>query len=213
MFFLHSRLKNYARQKILKSHAVLNMVGSLVENVVCSLLETIVLGSVSYVVKHTISPWRWMDVIVVDIGFNIVYILYVMATVRANLHHILHPGCRKIARKILGLDLRDPWGFLKLKYTILTIGMGGVLMVLHIVEDPIATAWIVCVETLAIQLGVDTWQLHGENIHDYVVTNLEPRPKITIFTPPNSPKTPKEEEDEKTPKILNVDVDDSCFTL
>ena len=209
--FFWTKAKGYAKRKLLESKAVIGMVGQLVENVVCTILETIVIGSTSYVIKEFVSPWTWTDVLFVDIGVNVAYILFLMPLVRLHFHKLFKKPCQKIGRKILGLDIRDPWAFLKLKYSIMTTIMTVLLIVFHSIQDVASFARLLCFETMIIQMSVDVWNFHGEEIQEYVATNLEPKPQVHIFrekeesklpttpTPPASP-TPQ------TPRLLNATV-------
>ena len=99
--FFWSQAKSYAKKKLLGSKAIVAMVGQMVENVICTILETIVIGSTSYVVKEFVSPWSWTDVLVVDIGFNVTYMLCFMQVTRAHFHKLFKHPCQKIGRKIL----------------------------------------------------------------------------------------------------------------
>ncbi len=213
--FFWSKAKKYAKHKLLASKAVVGLVGQLVENAVCMVLETIVIGSTSYIVKEFVSPWTLTDVLFVDIGFNVAYILFAMPLVRPHFHKLFKKPCQKIGRKILGLDIRDPWAFLKLKYSILIVIMTVLLILFHSIEDIASFARLICFETFAIQLSVDLWNLHGDKIQDYVVMNLEPNPQVQIFkeekeTPkplqPHLPISPKTSKTSGTSNLLNATV-------
>lgn len=176
-------IKDYAKRKVLASKAVLGMVGQVVENVLCTILETVVIGSIGFVAKEVVSPWEVTDVLLVDVGFNVAYILFGMVHVRRAFHSVFKKPCQLIARKVLGLDLRDTWAFLKLKYSAMIIGMGAVCVAVHSIHDVPYFVRLLCMETLLIQISVDAWNLHGDDIQVYVATAMEPRPYVQVFDP------------------------------
>jgi hypothetical protein len=199
MFFLGDQLKRYAKKKLLGSKAVVGMVGAFVENVACTIVEMVVIGSTSYVVKEFVSPWWWTDVLVVDVGFNVTYVLLAMQHVRAHFHTLFKKPCQKIGRKIMGLDIRNPWAFLKIKYSIMCIIMCVVLLFVHTVHDIASFSRLMCMETLLIQVSVDTWHFHKEDIQEYVTLHLEPKPRVRIIHEGEG----EEEEEEKTPSTTS----------
>jgi hypothetical protein len=222
MFFVKDRVKNYAKKQLLGSNVVLGMVGQLVENVVCTLLETIFIGSITFVMKTFLSPWTATDV-VIDIGANVTYVLFGMVHVRHTFHTLFKKPCQAIARKVLGLDIRDPWAFLKIKYTIMCSIMGFVLVGVHSVQNIGFFVSVLCFETFVIQLSVDTWQMFGEDIVECVATNMEPVPTFRVLTiepvveiEPHVYKQEEEEEEESkqaTPRILGAMILDDQFAI
>ena len=225
MFFLGDQLKSYAKKKLLGSKAVVGVVGAFVENVVCTVVEMVVIGSTSYVVKEFVSPWWWTDVLVVDVGFNVTYVLLGMQHVRAHFHTLFKKPCQQIGRKIMGLDIRNPWAFLKIKYSITCVIMCLVLLFVHTVHDIASFSRLMCMETLLIQASVDTWRFRKNEIQEYVTFQLEPKPRVRILREEEE-DTKKETRDKKappisspsewkgpgTPRILDAVVYDDCFS-
>lgn len=177
-------MTDYAKRAVLGSSAVVGMVGRLVESVACTMVESVVVGSVSYVLKEFVSPWMWTDVVVVDIGLNVVYILCAMDHVRTHFHHLFKRPCRRLARKILGLDIRDPWAFLRLKYTVMTTVMMTILVIVCSVPNLAEFVVLLYSETLVVHVIVDTWHMRGDRIRIFVSDQLNrmgTRPSVRIF--------------------------------
>ena len=177
-------MTDYAKRAVLGSSAVVGMVGRFVESVACTILESIVVGSVSYVLKEVISPWAWTDVVVVDIGLNVVYILCAMDHVRAHFHYLFKKPCRRLARKILGLDIRDPWAFLKLKYTIMVAVMATIMVAMYCIQNIVVFVVLLFSETLVVHVLVDTWHMRGDRIRFLVsdqLGRLGPKPSVRVF--------------------------------
>ena len=177
-------LKSYAKRKLLGSKAIINMVASVVETATCVVLETIVLGSCLFVVKEFVCPFDWMDVLLVDVGCNVVYVVTSMQTVRAHLHPLLDRPCKQMARKILGLDIRNPWEFIKIKYTMLSTAICLLCLFLYNVNDVAAFLRLTCVEVFLIHACVDVWTFRGKDISTYIEEQLEPRPEVKLLKPP-----------------------------
>lgn len=178
MFFLQNRLGKVAKKALLGSATVVNLAGMFVENVVCTLLESIGLGVWGYGLKSFVSPNEVLDVVLVDIGMSIMYVLYGLPVFRTWFHdHFKHP-CRKLGRKILGLDIRDQYAFLKIKYTCLFLGSCIVLVSLEQITDLKAMIRLCLIETMVVHGIIDTWKLKKTEIQEY----LEPLPKTKIVT-------------------------------
>jgi hypothetical protein len=201
-----SSLKSYAKKKLLGSKTVIAIVASVVETVMCTTLETIVLGSSLFVIKEFVSPFDWMDVLVVDIGCNVAYVLTAMSTVRSHLHPLLDKPCKKIARKILGLDIRNPWEFIKIKYTIMISIILTILLFMYNTHDVAAFLRLTCFEVFVIHACVDVWTFRGKDISDYIEEQLEPRPEVKLLKLSDSHET-KEENNKRrqTPKPVKLD--------
>ena len=171
-----SSLKSFAKKKVLGSKAVIGMVGSVVESLMCLCLETVALGSVTFFVKECICPFD-----VLDVGFNIAYVLFAMEHFRNNVHPFLKKPCQKIARKVLGLDIRNPWEFMKIKYCVMCTIMMCLVLVVHNVVDMASFVHLTCFEILCIHVGVDVWTFRGRDITEYIETQLEPKPHVRIL--------------------------------
>ena len=205
---------------MLETKVVVGLVGQLVENVVCTLLETVVIGSTSYVAKEFVSPWTWTDIILVDIGFNVTYVLFGMPHVRKAFHHLFKKPCQKIGRKILGLDIRDPWAFLKIKYSIMFTVMVTLLVAAHSIQNFATFVRLMCFETFIIQMSIDVWNFRGDDIQDYVTMQMEPKPQVRLL---NNTKEAKEEVEKAhvsprrsrpgTPRLLNAVLYDDHMKL
>lgn len=189
-----SSLKSYAKKKLLGSKTVIAIVASVVETVMCTAIETIVLGSCLFVIKEFVSPFDWMDVLVVDIGCNVAYVLTAMQAVRSHLHPLLDKPCKKIARKILGLDIRNPWEFIKIKYTIMITIIFIILVFMYNTHDVAAFLRLTCFEVFVIHTCVDVWTFRGKDISDYIEEQLEPRPEVKLLKLHDSPRETKEEQ-------------------
>lgn len=187
-----SSLKSYAKRKLLGSKTVINIVASVVETVMCILVETIVLGSSLFVIKEFVSPFDWMDVLVVDIGCNVAYVLTAMSTVRSHLHPLLDKPSKTIARKILGLDIRNPWEFIKIKYTSMVSIMFVLFMFISNTHDIAAFLRLTCFEVFAIHACVDIWTFRGKDISGYIEARLEPRPEVKLLELPDTCQETKE---------------------
>ena len=188
------------------SKTVIAIVASVVETVMCTTLETIVLGSSLFVIKEFVSPFDWMDVLVVDIGCNVAYVLTAMQTVRFHLHPLLDKPCKKIARKILGLDIRNPWEFIKIKYTIMISFILTVLLFMYNTNDVAAFLRLTCFEVFVIHACVDVWTFRGKDISDYIEEQLEPRPEVKLLKLSDPHETKDENKKRRqTPKPVKLD--------
>ena len=176
-----SSLKSYAKRKLLGSKTVINIVASFVESCTCTLIETIMLGSCLFVIKHFLSPFDWMDVLLVDIGCNVVYVLTIMQTVRHHLHPFLDKPCKQIARKILGLDIRNPWEFIKIKYTIMCSTIFLIYLFLYNINDVVYFMRLTCFEVFCIHTCVDVWTFRGKEISHYIEEQLEAKPTVKLL--------------------------------
>lgn len=223
-----SSLKSYAKKKVLGSKAVIGLVGSAVESLVCLCLETVAIGSVTFLVKECICPFDVLDVVLVDVGFNIAYVLFAMEHFRNHVHPFLKKPCQKVARKILGLDIRNPWEFMKIKYCIMCTMMMCMVLVVHNVVDMASFVHLTCFEILCIHVGVDVWTFRGRDITHYIETQLEPKPQVRILdarsvqsvplcveepSPSVSLSSPKPDASRPgTPRMLSAMVVDDHFT-
>lgn len=171
MYFVVDRISEFGKKQLLGSAVVVNAVGALVENIVCTVLETVVFAAVGFVLKDFVSPWTILDILGVDIGLTVVYILWWMPRLRKSFHENFKHPCRVVGRKILGLDIKNRIAFLKIKWIVVVIGSSFVLYFISVVEDPRNFVRLTVFETVAIQGCVDAARLWGDEtkkfVHDY----------------------------------------------
>lgn len=211
-------LQQYGQRKVLESKFMLSMMGLVVETLLCGSLETVLLGSVNCVLKAYVSPWTFTDIVVIDVGLNVLYIICACHHVRTWFHTLFKHPCRLIGRKILGLDVRNTYEYLKLKYTLGVLGMVVLFVATHTIVDLQSFIRLVCAETLLVHLCVDGWKLYGTVLQDYVDILTEPKPlvrKIEEFEPiPSPPAHAKHAEHPNhtnSPEILGNIMYDSHF--
>lgn len=175
---MFSHLSQYAKKKILGSQYIIRSVGRFVESIVCSIIETIGLGTIGYIAKDFL-PGYWLDIFIVDIGFSVVYILFLSQKFRTCFHQIFEDPCQRIGRKILGLDIQDPWAFLKLKYTILISGSILILFSIQNIQNPKTMIRLLVFETLMIQGCVDTWKHQKDQVMEvFEIVNPPQKSKL-----------------------------------
>ena len=175
-----SVLQEYAKKKLLQSKYIAGFLSNVIENILCTFTETIVLGIFGFFLKNVLSPWTITDIVVVDIGMSVTYTMLFMEHVRPVMCKLFEKHSKKVARKILGLDFKDKWAFLKMKYMIMVFTMSGIIVSVHVMEDIPFFVKLVCLETFCIQACLDAYAVKQE-LKNYVEHALESKPKVRIL--------------------------------